>query len=1096
MAAGKGSQLAELLVDMGLIDREQMIAALAQQRSSGGRLVRILSERRLVDEERLAKAIAAKLGLEAVNLASLKIHERVLSIVPPAIALKYAALPIAIKRTNQAEFVYVVMSDPLDSDALAELHRVSGRQIRVLVASATELDRALEQNYRNFTPVKVPPPEPMGASALRQASGGPSGNTPPNPSPPAPREPVRRTGPMPVPVAPPTSTPPVPVAPASVGVPAPRRPNPAPPPPPPPPQPFPRAKVPTPVSFHAPPVPSAPAPAPPIAPATHLGAGVASSAQVVTPGRPSARPPAAQPTRPVSHGSAPANRAVAQPLRPQDLPPGVVPSPPPVLYDEATIRDSDELRIPRPKLIPSQQPVVGVPTTIPAFHRPPTRENRDGREANREPRDGARENARDAREPREGLLASTSSLDTVRSFARPSEKTNIDPELLSLAPPPLAIPMPTLRDLGGTSPRQWDGQERWDRSSPRDADASERAERALGVLEPAHARLDRTQIQLHREEPITSSSPLSQIEAMALRDDEGALVTGDEPDEHLDELQIEVLDASDGGEDIKTSQLMISDELAELKSVKLRRNERAMAATLEVPIEIREGPSPFEGPEVADIPTGLERTGIIPAINWDQDEFEPPPLPERVLGPEAAALVGSEDIPVSPVAVRARLGEEFEGEAEESPFEEHPTSEAVDNSQLEDIAECEPELVEVSPVELPPEALSEPLELDLEAQREAITEQAGPEELGQEDLVVAAVDEPLEGEIAPLPDPIAEEAPIEASVAEPVPEAPVEVERAAAPSTSKRLMPSEDSDSALIPVIEPSSLVSLMDEGSPLEATTGHDDPLPRAAPLALVQTRADARPVPIPQPAAPVATARVIEENDREGGSRPRPARQEHEEEPTNPRIDAKRVQAALAEERPGPPATPKPRPKPEPRTEVRSDVRTEARSEVRTEVRGEVRPEVRGEARPEARSEVRPEGRGEARPDGRAEVTEVREQDAGPRPTPFFEQLLSQAADEASSPPPQDEQTPPHDDVDRGRLLEDLEGVVFGGTAPPSEPSVSPADPSEQPDEAWRMVEALVGGVTLGSVERGQLLLALARLLIRKGLLSKEELVEELRR
>src|SRR5688572_23178679 len=123
---GEKSALGDLLVEMGLVDREQINAALAQQRTMGGRLPKILAERKLVDEDRLAKAISAKLGLEAVNLTSLKIHERVLAMIPAHVALRHGALPIAIKRTHQAEFVYVVMADPLDAEALAELQRVSG----------------------------------------------------------------------------------------------------------------------------------------------------------------------------------------------------------------------------------------------------------------------------------------------------------------------------------------------------------------------------------------------------------------------------------------------------------------------------------------------------------------------------------------------------------------------------------------------------------------------------------------------------------------------------------------------------------------------------------------------------------------------------------------------------------------------------------------------------------------------------------------------------------------------------------------------------------------------------------------------------------
>ncbi|CAN0586370.1 unnamed protein product, partial [Laminaria digitata] len=111
------------------------------------RLPTILAQRRVLDEERLTKAVAARLGLEAVSVASHKIHERVLALVPHALAKKFGLLPIAIKRTQQAEVLYLVMMDPLNTEALGEVQRITGRQVRVLMASATELDQCIEAQY-------------------------------------------------------------------------------------------------------------------------------------------------------------------------------------------------------------------------------------------------------------------------------------------------------------------------------------------------------------------------------------------------------------------------------------------------------------------------------------------------------------------------------------------------------------------------------------------------------------------------------------------------------------------------------------------------------------------------------------------------------------------------------------------------------------------------------------------------------------------------------------------------------------------------------------------------------------------------------------
>jgi hypothetical protein len=165
--------MGDLLLEMGLLDEPTLQAAMAEQRTSGRRLPRILGEKRVLDEERLTKAVAAKLGLEVVNVSSLKIHERVLALIPAPIAIRYGVLPIAIKRANGAEYLYLVMADPLDTEAIGEVQRVTGRQVRVLMAGATDLDAAIDTQYRaiqgkHVTPMPpaTPPPPPVAPPAI------------------------------------------------------------------------------------------------------------------------------------------------------------------------------------------------------------------------------------------------------------------------------------------------------------------------------------------------------------------------------------------------------------------------------------------------------------------------------------------------------------------------------------------------------------------------------------------------------------------------------------------------------------------------------------------------------------------------------------------------------------------------------------------------------------------------------------------------------------------------------------------------------------------------------------------------------------------
>ncbi|MEM7678851.1 MAG: hypothetical protein AAF449_22950, partial [Myxococcota bacterium] len=150
---------------------------LAEQRESGRRLARILAERHLLDEERLTRAVAAKLGIEAVAVKDVRVHERVLALVPATVAVAHGVLPIAVKRTQQTEVVFLVMADPLDITAISEVQRVTNRQVRVLIAKASEVDLALSQHYGSTPPATatpIPPhATPPSTLALPPSSGRP-----------------------------------------------------------------------------------------------------------------------------------------------------------------------------------------------------------------------------------------------------------------------------------------------------------------------------------------------------------------------------------------------------------------------------------------------------------------------------------------------------------------------------------------------------------------------------------------------------------------------------------------------------------------------------------------------------------------------------------------------------------------------------------------------------------------------------------------------------------------------------------------------------------------------------------------------------------
>ncbi len=149
-------RLGDLLVNEGLISREQLGNALRHQGQSGGRLGTNLVELGFVDERTLAGTLAKQLQIPAVTKAQLaKIPPEVLRLVPGPLAARLGVVPVRV----DAGRLWLAMSDPTDREAADEIARLTKKPVRPLVAPDMLIQLALEQHYkvprrprRNATP--------------------------------------------------------------------------------------------------------------------------------------------------------------------------------------------------------------------------------------------------------------------------------------------------------------------------------------------------------------------------------------------------------------------------------------------------------------------------------------------------------------------------------------------------------------------------------------------------------------------------------------------------------------------------------------------------------------------------------------------------------------------------------------------------------------------------------------------------------------------------------------------------------------------------------------------------------------------------------
>src|SRR3972149_11007020 len=98
-----------MLVEAGLLDREQLKYALELQGGNGCKLGEVLVRECLVSPQNLASILSLQLNIPYVELKRYRIQPEAIRLIPETLARKYLALPLA---REEEEGLGVAMADP------------------------------------------------------------------------------------------------------------------------------------------------------------------------------------------------------------------------------------------------------------------------------------------------------------------------------------------------------------------------------------------------------------------------------------------------------------------------------------------------------------------------------------------------------------------------------------------------------------------------------------------------------------------------------------------------------------------------------------------------------------------------------------------------------------------------------------------------------------------------------------------------------------------------------------------------------------------------------------------------------------------------
>lgn len=140
----KKIRIGDLLVQNGVISEAQLMTALSEQKKTGRKLGRTLTDLGYVDEDKLLNFLSQQLGIPFVQLRHYQFNNELIKKLPETLARRFRAIVLS---EQQGELL-VGMADPMDIFAYDELVRALNQPFKQAVVRESELLSTLDLVYR------------------------------------------------------------------------------------------------------------------------------------------------------------------------------------------------------------------------------------------------------------------------------------------------------------------------------------------------------------------------------------------------------------------------------------------------------------------------------------------------------------------------------------------------------------------------------------------------------------------------------------------------------------------------------------------------------------------------------------------------------------------------------------------------------------------------------------------------------------------------------------------------------------------------------------------------------------------------------------
>lgn len=145
----KRKLLGELLVESGIVTKDQLWEALERQKSIGGRVGNILVGLGYISEPKLKEFLARQLEIPVLNLSMTEIDMDAVKLIPAETAHKLKVIPVGVESDLGRTALIIATSDPTNLEIADIVSFITGLPIQIAFALESDIEMALERHYSN-----------------------------------------------------------------------------------------------------------------------------------------------------------------------------------------------------------------------------------------------------------------------------------------------------------------------------------------------------------------------------------------------------------------------------------------------------------------------------------------------------------------------------------------------------------------------------------------------------------------------------------------------------------------------------------------------------------------------------------------------------------------------------------------------------------------------------------------------------------------------------------------------------------------------------------------------------------------------------------